>query len=139
MIHRTAERISIAAVVLMTALVLMTGCAGLIRDRAMLVTEEGITAADNAWGDHYNAKLAECKALHDPGTPGALECFGPTHAADAVVSAVVVGSIEILREYWRARAAGVKPDYTTALKRVALLMAKLPAEAIPYFARVRGA
>lgn len=107
-------------------------------DKATIYTEEGLRAAEQGWDGYYNSEGDRCERLHEPKTPGMEECFGDTYDADAAVALVVQNAVALLQTYWRARAAGDKPDLMSILKEVQTLIDDLPPEAKKYFDRVRG-
>jgi hypothetical protein len=137
---RFADNFAIAIAALFTAAILLlgTGCAGWVKDRGMLVTEEGLTVAEAAWNAAYYERLSFCKERYAAGTPEANACFGEWYDADEQVHVFVQGAVQIMREYWTLRAAGQKPDFALALSRANALLAKLPPKASPYFQRVLG-
>ena len=126
------------AAALITSLALLSGCAH--SDRAMLVTEEGLRAAETAWDGHFNEKADECEAAHKPETPEMEECFGATYDADLAVDIAIRSAVALLRSYWTARAQGETPDreLREILEQVQQILNGLPPEALMYFRRVTG-
>ena len=140
--HQLMQRVGLSLlglVLILCAVLSMTGCRGAIADRGTVFTEEGIRAAAGQWDVQYYRKLEECKAAgHLPMTRGAEECFGPTFDADAKVSQAVTMAVLALRTYWTARAAGESPDWKRTLAEVLEILRALPPEAKQYFDRVKG-
>ena len=130
------RRLNNAVLGLATAwtLAFASGCA-----TAAVYTEEGLYAAEIVWHETYSAKLRSCTAQHEPSSDGAEQCFGKMYDADAQVREVITASVQALRMYWRARAAGIDgPSWREVAAQVAALVAQLPPEAVPTFERVRG-
>jgi hypothetical protein len=124
------------AVLGLLAALMAAGCAH--ADRAMLVSESGLTAAEARWDAEYHRRLDVCAAKCEPMTPCAEQCFGPTYDADAKVNVVIGSVVTMLRVYWTARAAGEQPDWLETARAVAKALDALPPEAREYFDRVRG-
>lgn len=114
------------------------GCAHLPGDRAMLYTEAGLQAAEARWDQHFYEVLEHCKGLHDPGTLGAIECFGPTYETNEKIETAVRAAVGLLRAYWTARAAGEDPSWDGTSARVAAILGDLPPDVRQYFERVQG-
>lgn len=105
----------------------------------MVWTEQGLVAAELQWHEAYMAKLEECKALYEPGTPGARACFGAHFRAEQQVSKAVRAAVALLRTYWTARAAGKKdPSWAETQRRVAQIVGDLPPLPREYFERIKG-
>lgn len=106
----------------------------------MLVTEEGLRAAEASWDAHYHATADRCEAKHAPQTPEMEQCFGATYDANYAVDIAVQAAVYGLREYWQARALGAEPDRPLGevLREIARMFERLPPEAREYFTRVTG-
>jgi hypothetical protein len=138
MIEKTNSFLFFAGIIFALACVLFgSGCA-IVQDRGMLVTEDGLAAAEELWDEEFYKQLDRCKSLHPPKTEQAEQCFGAVYDADRAVDFVVKTSVGLLRGYWRSRAAGAKPAYETVLLEVHALIDSLPAVARHFFLRVRG-
>ena len=103
---------------------LVAGCA----NRAALYTEQGLVAAERVWAAEYSRRLEACEAKHEPLTPGAEQCFGPTYDLDAEISVGVRAAVVALRTYWTARAGGGNPSWREAMDRVRAILDALPPE-----------
>ena len=138
-IHRFVDCASLVIAAMFTAgVLLLSGCAGWVKDRGMLVTEDGLAAAESAWNAAYTARLDYCKAHYAPRTPEATACFGEWYDADQAVGVAIQAAVMVLREYWTLRAQGKNPSYALALQRANDLLKQLPPKAYPYFVRVLG-
>lgn len=116
-----------------------TGCSVALRDRGVVYTELGLTAAAEQWDDAYHERLKHCKASFEPETPEAETCFGEWFDADAKVDTALRSAIALLRTYWTARAAGESdPGWRETSTRVAALIRDLPPVARQYFERIKG-
>lgn len=136
-IARFFARISAAVYFAVVACVLL-GCKPAQVDRAVVYTEEGITAAERMWDVEFHHKLDECMQRCEPATPCAEACFGPMFEADKQVFFAVRTMVSLLRGYWVARAAGKSPDWAAVMSQIAQIVGDLPPPARQYFERVKG-
>lgn len=123
---------------LLLIVILIAGCANALADRGVVFTEQGLTAAEGFWDQRYYAVLEACSEEHEPRTPEAEACFGPTYDADQKVGAAVLAAVTTLRLYWAARAAGQNPDWGATAAAVAKILRDLPPDARQYFERIKG-
>ena len=118
---------------------LVLGCSAALRDRAVVWTEQGLTAAELQWDDAFHERLKHCRNAHPPRTPAAEQCFGAWYDADRDVDVAVRAAVAVLRTYWTARAAGESdPAWSETQARVAQIVADLPPLPREYFERIKG-
>jgi hypothetical protein len=109
-----------------------------VQDRSLIITENGVVSASDAWDIYYNAKADSCESRFEPQTPEMEECFGETYDIDAQVKASLESIIILLREYWHIRAAGGNVNWADTVNRVMVIIDSLPTSARKYFERVKG-